>query len=203
MTTLVVDRSTELQSLAIVEGGALVAETTLEGTDSRSGDWVVKTRDFLGGRRPSRIVVGTGPGSFAGVRAALAFAQGWALGSECEVVGLPSPCADAREGGQLAVVGDARRGKFWLALFDGCNLVTPVFQVEGAEELERRVPLSVRVVTPDAKRIGSVLKETFRGRYDESAGEPTAAGLARAFIANPSLLKSEPLPLYLNPAVRD
>lgn len=60
---------------------------------SRDGRWV-ETLDLDG---VERIVVGTGPGSFAGIRAALAFAQGFALGRSCEVVGLPSPCAIAAQ----------------------------------------------------------------------------------------------------------
>ena len=47
MKTLVVDRSTDEQSLALVEGEAVVAETTLAGTDCRSGDWVLKVREFI------------------------------------------------------------------------------------------------------------------------------------------------------------
>lgn len=200
--TLVIDRSTDAQSVALVEGGALVAEAVLDGSGVRSGDWAVRTRDFLGGRRPGRIVVGTGPGSFAGIRAALAFAQGWALGSRCEVLGLPSPCAYAPSEGPLAVAGDARRGLFWIALFDGPRLVAPV-SLAAREDLHGRVPLSAPVVSPDARRIGADLAEIFPGRYRPDAPVPTAAGLARAFLANPSLLAPEPLPIYLNPAVRD
>ena len=66
MTILVVDRSTETQSAALVEDGRIVSATTIEGTDSRSGEWVPKVWEFMSGCRPSRIVVGTGPGSFAG-----------------------------------------------------------------------------------------------------------------------------------------
>ena len=200
MITLVVDRSTDEQSLALVEDGTVVAETTLSGTDCRSGDWVLKVRDFAGGRTPDRIVVGTGPGSFAGIRAALAFAQGYAIGSGCEVLGLPSPCAYAPAEGPLAVVGDARQGKYWIALFEGRRLVTDVFQVE-KDLLPLRVPLGVPVVTPDAKRIDAFLKETFEDRY-KGGVSPTAKGLADFFRATPSVLKPEPLPLYLNPAVR-
>ncbi len=202
MSTLVIDRSTDMQSLALVENETLVAETTLAGVDARSGDWVVRVREFLDGRTPDRIVVGTGPGSFAGIRAALAFAQGYAIGSGCTVLGLPSPCASALAEGPLAVVGDARREQCWIALFDGPKLVVPVFQVSRSD-LAARVPLGVKVVSPDGKRIGAFLEETFGDRYEASAGQPTAAGLARAFLANPALLKPEPLPLYLNPAVRD
>lgn len=200
MKTLVIDRSTDVQSLALVDGEAVVASAVLEGADCRSGDWTLRVEEFLAGAKIDRIVVGTGPGSFAGIRAALAFAQGYAIGSGCEVLGLPSPCAFAKEGEPLAVVGDARQGKYWIALFDGFKLVLPVFQVD-AETLPLRVPLGVKVVTPDAKRIDGFLKETFEDRY--LGGQvPTAEGLARFALANPKALVAEPLPIYLNPAVR-
>ena len=52
---------------------------------ARSGDWAAELDlDGVG-----RIVVGTGPGSFAGIRAAIAFAQGFAIARGCEVLGLP------------------------------------------------------------------------------------------------------------------
>lgn len=164
---------------------------------SRDGDWA-EALDLEG---VERIVVGIGPGSFAGIRSALAFAQGVALGQTCEVLGLPSACALVEDEQPLAVVGDARRGKYWVALFDGFHLVCDVFQVE-QDQLPRRIPLSVKVVTPDAARIGELLKEIFAERY---LGErlPSAEGLKRFAEKCPAALRSEPLPLYLNPAVRD
>ena len=191
MKTLYLDRSTSTG-----RNGAWVEELDLDGVD--------------------RIVVGMGPGSFAGIRSALAFAQGYALGKDCEVVGLPSPCAIAGEfyatetdnqqpttdnQQPLAVVGDARREKYWVALFDGLKLICPVFQVDKAD-LHLRIPLSAKVVSPDAKRIDELLKETFAERY---LGErlPTDEGLKAYAEANPAALVKEPLPIYLNPAVRD
>ena len=165
--------------------------------ECRNGDWVEEL-DLDG---IERIVVGTGPGSFAGIRSALAFAQGFALGRPCEVLGLPSACALVEDEGPLAVVGDARRGKYWIALFDGFHLVCDVFQVE-KDELGKRVPLSAKVVTPDAARIDALLKEVFAERY-LGGRQPTAEGLRRFAEACPSVLKPEPLPIYLNPAVRD
>lgn len=200
MNTLFIERSTDKATLALVKDGALAAEASLVSSGMNSGAWVAETRDFIGDREISRIVVGTGPGSFAGIRAALAFAQGYAVGSGCTVEGLPSPCAFAPAEGPLAVVGDARRGMYWIALFDGPRLVCDIFQVEG-EMLHLRVPVGVKVVTPDAARIDGLLKETFGSDYAGGA-VPTASGLARATLANPSLLIPEPLPVYLNPAVR-
>ena len=164
--------------------------------ECRNGDWVEQL-DLEG---VGRIVVGTGPGSFAGIRSALAFAQGYALGRGCEVLGLPSACALATGDGPLAVVGDARRGMYWVALFDGFRMVGEVFQTD-REGLPKRVPRGVNVTTPDAARIDALLKEVFGERY-VGGRTPTPEGLRRFAEANPSILKPEPLPIYLNPAVR-
>lgn len=187
--------------------------------ECRDGSWVEKL-DLEG---VERIVVGTGPGSFAGIRSALAFAQGYALGKKCEVLGLPSACALAadyfvseahqspitnhqspstkHQSPPFAVIGDARQGKFWIALFEGYRLVCDIFQVD-RETLPYRVPQGVKVTTPDAKRIDAVLKEVF-GECYIGGGTPTPEGLRRFVEANPDILKPEPLPIYLNPAVRN
>ena len=163
--------------------------------ECRDGDWA-EGLDLNG---VERIVVGTGPGSFAGIRSALAFAQGYALATHCEVLGLPSACALAGEG-RVAVVGDARQGKAWVALFDGYRLEKDVFQVN-QDELAGAVAADCRVVTPDEKRIDGLLREVFGERY-LGGMVPTSEGLRQFAERCPSVLKSEPLPIYLNPAVR-
>ena len=163
--------------------------------ECRDGDWA-EGLDLEG---VNRIVVGTGPGSFAGIRSALAFAQGYALATKCEVLGLPSACALAGEG-RVAVIGDARQGKAWVALFDGYRLEKDVFQVN-QDELAGPVPIEFKIVTPDAKRIDGLLREGFGDRY-LGGRTPDSEGLRRFAEACPSILKSEPLPIYLNPAVR-
>ncbi|MBR2838502.1 MAG: tRNA (adenosine(37)-N6)-threonylcarbamoyltransferase complex dimerization subunit type 1 TsaB [Kiritimatiellae bacterium] len=164
-------------------------------SDGSRGDWV-ESLDLEG---VDRIVVGTGPGSFAGIRSALAFAQGYALGRKCEVLGLPSACAFAGDG-RLAVVGDARRGLFWVALFDGFRQERDIFQV-GEAGLAEAVPGDFAVTTPDAARIDQLLKAVFGERYI-GGRTPTEEGLRRFAEANPAVLRPEPLPIYLNPAVR-
>ena len=137
----------------------------------RDGNWVNEL-DLEG---VGRIVVGTGPGSFAGIRSALAFAQGYALATKCEVLGLPSACAVAAQTIEqsnnpnnrtirLAVVGDARQGKIWVALFAGFRLEKDVFQVNQSD-LKGTVPADYAVTTPDAKRIEGFLRDTFGDRY--------------------------------------
>ena len=164
-------------------------------SDGSRGDWV-ESLDLDG---VDRIVVGIGPGSFAGVRSALAFAQGYALGRRCEVLGMPSACAIAGDG-PVAVVGDARRGFFWVALFDGFRQERDIFQVR-EDGLAAAVPATHSVTTPDAARIGPLIREVFGDRY-AGGRTPTGEGLRRFAEANPSVLRPEPLPIYLNPAVR-
>lgn len=64
---------------------------------------------------PDRIVVGLGPGSYAGTRIAISAAIGLHLALKAELVGLSSLCAIESDAREYAVVGDARRQTFFLA----------------------------------------------------------------------------------------
>lgn len=70
------------------------------------------------------LAIGLGPGSYTGIRAALALAQGWQLARGVKTVGLSSAeciAAEARAqglSGQLAVVIDAQRSEFYLANYE-------------------------------------------------------------------------------------
>src|SRR3977135_2227245 len=55
---------------------------------------------------PEMIVVGLGPGSYAGIRIAISAAIGLAQARGARLVGLPSNCAF--EGDEYCVIGDAR-----------------------------------------------------------------------------------------------
>ncbi len=204
MEMLVIDRSTPTQSVALVRAGKIVPRV-FASADARSGDWPLMVRDFLSANGTSlgaidRIVVGQGPGSFAGIRAALAFAQGVALGGKAKVFGLPSPMAFTRAGACLAVIGDARRDRYWVVHYDGVKPVRDFFLVS-REELGAAVPAGYAVATPDGKRIDSMLQGHFGEHYLGNL-TPLAARLAEVALSNPELLCAEPLPLYLQAAVR-
>jgi len=65
----------------------------------------------------TRVLVGSGPGSYSGTRVGIAAAQGVALARECPAVALPSILAlpAAAGAGGCWVIGDARRGGYWIA----------------------------------------------------------------------------------------
>ena len=70
------------------------------------------------------LVVGLGPGSYNGIRLAIALAQGWQLARPVKLLGISTAeclAAEARaEGifGRVQVVIDAQRGEFYLAGYD-------------------------------------------------------------------------------------
>lgn len=64
---------------------------------------------------PDRIVVGLGPGSYAGTRIAISTAMGLQLATKAELLGLSSLCAIESDAREYAVIGDARRQSFFLA----------------------------------------------------------------------------------------
>lgn len=66
---------------------------------------------------PEKIVVGLGPGSYAGTRIAIATAIGLGAASEAQLVGLPSICAFDLPG--YGAIGDARRGSYYFARVQG------------------------------------------------------------------------------------
>jgi tRNA threonylcarbamoyladenosine biosynthesis protein TsaB len=104
---------------ALVEGDRIIAQARTPG-----GRGLVERLPELAGTviegRPDLIAVLVGPGSFTGIRAGLALAEGLAVGFGCPVVGVTVGEAvaagvgrDLRHGG-LRVATDARRGTVFL-----------------------------------------------------------------------------------------
>jgi tRNA threonylcarbamoyl adenosine modification protein YeaZ len=73
---------------------------------------------------PDRIVVGLGPGSYAGTRIAIATATGLQATNDAELIGFPSLAALETEAEQYDVIGDARRQSFFYAHVSGRRCVS-------------------------------------------------------------------------------
>ena len=71
-----------------------------------------------------RIVVGLGPGSYTGIRAGIALAQGWQLARNVQLAGVSSAEAIAAQAhadglrSRVNVVIDAQRGEFYLGVWE-------------------------------------------------------------------------------------
>jgi tRNA threonylcarbamoyl adenosine modification protein YeaZ len=104
------------------------------------------------------IVVGLGPGSYTGIRAAIALAQGWQLAREVKLAGVSSAegiAAQAQaEGlrGRVNAVVDAQRGEFYLAtweLADQARRETESLRIVRREVVEARVQAGECVIGPE------------------------------------------------------
>lgn len=164
---------------------------TLPGRDET---WVAQLGELLGGERPNALYVGIGPGSFAGIRAAIACLQGLGIGWGLQPLGFPSAAALALASGlpEVTVVGDARRGTLWAAHYT-CR-AGRLRQTGDIRILDRaRFTPTPEMVSPDAARLPE-----FALRPVALTAELLPRTLEALEVPAPV---ADPLPLYLHPAV--
>lgn len=141
MTTLALELSSGKGSIALIDEGKSLFVSEFANDRKHSGLFFENLQRCLEEfGNPARIVVGLGPGSYAGTRIAIAAAIGLQAATGAELIGFPSFCAMPTDSTDYAVVGDARRKSFFFALVaerrcvDGPLLCT---QRELAERLDR------------------------------------------------------------------
>jgi tRNA threonylcarbamoyladenosine biosynthesis protein TsaB len=90
---------------------------------------------------PDAIVVGLGPGSYAGVRIAIATAVGLRAASATKLTGISSICGIETVAREYCVIGDARRKSFFFGrVSDGRLMVGP--SLHSRVELEMKISAS-------------------------------------------------------------
>ena len=96
---------------------------------------------------PDTIIVGLGPGSYAGMRTAISTAIGLRTASKARLIGFPSICAMDCDSNEYCVIGDARRQSFFFARIRANTLVElPTLFDEAAlkmrlDRVDRSVPI--------------------------------------------------------------
>ena len=155
---LSIETSTREASLAVWdrEGGRVVHQSVF--TTERAHNAVIFgpvesiVKEFRG--RLSGIVVGLGPGSYGGVRVGIAVANGLSIALGLPVAGRSSLEAWSTESDSYLVVGDARRGSFFVAEVVGRRLQGEPVLVDAGEITGYLDPLRERgfpLFTPDPK----------------------------------------------------
>ncbi len=182
MRVLVVESSTSRLSLAWFEGGRCRASETVETERGRDSELFPALGRLLEAGNAAVmeaevILVGLGPGSYTGVRIGIAVAQGLSLGWGARVTGRSSLLGlEVEEGCEdYHVVGDARRGRAWMARVSKGELrgdfaLRPLAETEGM--VRSLLGESAVVVSPDPEPL-------FPG---VSVARPSAEGLGRAVL---------------------
>lgn len=135
---------------------------------------------------PDVIVVGLGPGSYSGVRIAIATAVGLRAASATNLIGIASICAIDPAAREYCVIGDARRASFFFGrVVDGRLMEGP--SLHSSVDLERKimessVPLyaseplpqfpKATLAYPSARRLVAVARDQVDEIADTQSLEP-------------------------------
>lgn len=189
---LALDTSTEWASVAVYDGTAVLAEETWHAQRRHAEELFPTIERVLShartpiasgaaaGTRIDKVAVATGPGSFTGLRVAIAAAQGLARGSGAALVGISTldvlayPHAASKL--RTCPLLPAGRGEFYAALYQERN-----------RKWARRSPFIVGPLVDICRQIGT--HTLFVGEID-----PEAEAVLRDLLG--------PLALFAAPATR-
>ena len=146
--------------------------------------------ELLSGRRAATVLVGVGPGSFTGIRVAIAAAHGIAIGWNAKLLGFSSLAllaASSGIDGEVAAVMNGGHGELFVQQFDG--------QIQPATGLLNLPPgAAAEAVSADVVAgpgAGAVVEARGNGRAIEAW--PSASNVLRL---PESLRNLEPSPVY-------
>jgi len=212
MTILALEFSSERRSVALARAGAVLAEA-VEQTGGRGTNAFGLIEKVLTDAKIAReeieiVTVGLGPGSYTGIRAAIAVAQGWQLARAVKLIGVSSAEAIAAQAqaqkilGRVNVVIDARRGEFYLATWEisatGHSEVSPLKIVSGTEVEALRAAGEIIVGPEQATRLfppAARLAELTAG----CAGFVTGDKLEPIYLRETSFVKAPPAQNFSTP----
>lgn len=108
--------------------------------------------------KPDTIIVGLGPGSYAGTRISISAAIGLQVASQARLIGYPSICAMECDAVEYCVIGDARRQTFFFAhirgneLAEGPTLMTEAELREKLAKLDKKMSIFTTEKLPQFER---------------------------------------------------
>jgi len=218
--TLAIEQSTAEGSVALLCGERVLGERRWRATRENTEDLFSVLPGLLSMGKVTlddvRVyAVGLGPGSYTGLRGAVAAARAFGLPAGSEVYGVSSgealaqALAEERDAAAIGIVGDARRGRLWFALFHGnSGELAPgaTWELTRPDAVAGRVPPGALLATPDWDRLADVLVHHCGSGNAALIGErclPTAAWVGRTVLRRRRRgIRSEPLrPIYLHPPV--
>jgi tRNA threonylcarbamoyladenosine biosynthesis protein TsaB len=200
MTILALEFSSPQRSVAIARGGNVLAEASETGGRNTAAFGMIEkvlAEAKVGREQIEVIAVGLGPGSYTGIRSAIAIAQGWQLGREIKLLGISSVEAIAAQAqaekifGRVNVVVDAQRGEFYLAAFevsaDGRREIE-MLKISSLAEIQSRADAGEILAGPEVAKWFPNGRTIF----------PRAAALAKLAASRNDFVAGEKLePVYL------
>jgi len=162
MTILALEFSSAQRSVALLRGGLVAGEAIETGGRNTAAFGLIENvlaQAKIEREEVEAIAVGLGPGSYTGIRAAIALAQGWQLAREIKTTGVSSVAAMAAQAqeekifGHVSVIVNAQRGEFYLAAYEITetirNEIEPL-KILPQSEVESRAVKGAVLIGPEA-----------------------------------------------------
>ena len=189
-----IDTATAACSVALVEGGVVIAARYEVVSRGHAERLVPMIAELPGGGRAAHILVDVGPGSFTGIRVGIAAARGLALGWGASVAGYSSLAliaarhfARADDGLPVAALLEGGHGEVFMQEY----VSTPLRAMSALQSLP---PVAARL------RIGAMatVGDGCRWLEENSRSAPPGAlpEAADAILLPPDLAQLPPRPLY-------
>lgn len=141
MKLLALELSSVRGSIALLDGKKSEFNRDWPNDRKNSGpffEYLAEVQKQFG--KAATIIVGLGPGSYAGTRIAISAAIGLQTASQARLIGFPSICAIECDPAEYCVIGDARRQSFFFARVRDNNLAegpTLMSEAELRENLDK------------------------------------------------------------------
>jgi tRNA threonylcarbamoyl adenosine modification protein YeaZ len=175
---LAFDTSTAACTAALFEAdGACVASKDEVLGRGHAERLVPMIAELLEGARPQTVLVGVGPGSFTGIRVAIAAAHGLAIGWDAKVLGMSSLAllaASAKGSGKVAAAMLGGHGELFVQQFDGASLQADGELLNAPPQTAAQAIDAELVVGPGAAQLVEA-----RGWGEARDGWPSAANAMR------------------------
>src|SRR4051794_9465990 len=186
---LAFDTSSAACTAALFDGGRCIARKDELIGRGHSERLVPMIAELLDGRAATAILVGVGPGSFTGIRVAIAAAHGLAIGWEVELLGMSSLAllaAGTNSDGEVAAAVLGGHGELFVQQFDAMT-------AEPSSQLHNLVPAEAAKLVNADLVVGSGAKALVEARGHGEAREnwPSAANALnlpqalRSLVAKP------------------
>jgi tRNA threonylcarbamoyladenosine biosynthesis protein TsaB len=220
MIILAIDQSSAFSSIALLRDDVVIAGREWDEKGMRNQYVFTALPELLSEASVSladidMFAVGLGPGAFSGLRISLSALRGIALPTQKPVFGVSSAEAIARsialKNGrtEIAVIGDARRGLFWLGRFNvsdnSGSRSAPALTLAKPDALSSLIKADATVVSPDWDRIGQTLGEILPATVKLIKEKRVPSAKVVGQLAYRKSVSGEPslplLPIYLHPPV--
>ena len=203
--TLAIDTSTKEGRVSVLSENKIIFNEIFTSKRSHNSQIFAPLQEALMScdRAPSLIVVGTGPGSYTGIRIGIAAGLGLSMALEIPIIGIPSiccaECTDQKSSYQA--IGDARRESWYIATVKGHKIISGPELLESVESLNKKIEVNqnrtfcfdesislpgIEKTNPCTQKLARIASELSDQEINELKSIPTEPIYLRApFITQP------------------